>query len=136
MMRRSLTRAALMVTGGFRSADGMQQALAADGIDVIGMARPLCTIPDGCAQLLSGARAAMPASETSLRLGPGLLSPHSRYQIVKVLNSAASQAWFCEQIVLLGEGRAPDPRMNLHRAFVTYVRRDSRKTAELAQSSE
>jgi 2,4-dienoyl-CoA reductase-like NADH-dependent reductase (Old Yellow Enzyme family) len=131
MMRRSLARAALMVTGGFRSTAGMQQALAADGIDVIGLARPLCTAPDGCAHLLSGSLAALPAAEASLRFGPGWLSPQSRYQIVKVLNSAAAQAWFCEQLVRMGEGEAPDSRMNLHRAFVAYVRRDSRKTAAL-----
>jgi len=135
MMRRSLTHAALMVTGGFRSTGGMQQALTADGIDVIGMARPLCSAPDACTHLLSGSLDTLPAPETWLRLGPGVLSPQSRYQIVKVLNSAAAQAWFCEQLVRLGEGRAPDLRMNLHRTFVTYLRRDSRKTAELSRAS-
>jgi hypothetical protein len=80
---------------------------------------------------LSGSLEALPAAEASLRLGPGSLSAHSRFQIMKVLNSAAAQAWFCEQIVRLGEGKAADPRMNLHRAFLSYLRRDSRKTAEL-----
>jgi 2,4-dienoyl-CoA reductase-like NADH-dependent reductase (Old Yellow Enzyme family) len=42
----------LMVTGGFRSREGMEAALASGALDVIGLARPFCTHPDCARELL------------------------------------------------------------------------------------
>ena len=43
-----------MVTGGFRTRGGMEQALAGGPVDVIGLGRPLCTDPDVPKRLLAG----------------------------------------------------------------------------------
>lgn len=43
----------LMVTGGFRTVAGMNSALK-EGIDLIGIGRPLCLEPDLPKRLLSG----------------------------------------------------------------------------------
>jgi 2,4-dienoyl-CoA reductase-like NADH-dependent reductase (Old Yellow Enzyme family) len=51
---RKLCRIPLMVTGGFRSLIGMNQALSEDALDVIGLGRPLCVDTDLPRRLLSG----------------------------------------------------------------------------------
>jgi len=43
----------IMLTGGLRTRDGMTRALS-EGIDVVGVARPVCVNPYGVAQLLAG----------------------------------------------------------------------------------
>jgi len=59
----------IMVTGGFRSAAAMEEALADGSLDVVGMARPFANNPDIAAELLSGARerAAQPLRLPGLR---------------------------------------------------------------------
>lgn len=43
---RGVVKTTLVVTGGFRSAEGMQEALGSGATDMIGMARPLTVYPD------------------------------------------------------------------------------------------
>ncbi|MCA3255796.1 MAG: NADH:flavin oxidoreductase/NADH oxidase family protein, partial [Alphaproteobacteria bacterium] len=64
-MRAALT-VPLMVTGGFRTRAGMDAALAGGDVDVIGLARPLCTDPEAPAELLAGTRDALPDWERTL----------------------------------------------------------------------
>lgn len=51
---RSRVQTALMVTGGFRTAEGMANALQSGATDLIGLGRPLAVEPDFSAQLLNG----------------------------------------------------------------------------------
>ena len=44
----------LMVTGGFRSASGMAEAVTSGACDMIGLGRPLCVEPDLPQRLLAG----------------------------------------------------------------------------------
>ena len=53
----------LMVTGGFRSRAGMEEALAAGAAQVIGIGRPLCGDPLAVKRLLNGETQALPAYE-------------------------------------------------------------------------
>ena len=47
---RDATDVPLMVTGGFRSRDAMEQAVTEDGVDMIGLARPTILDPDAPAK--------------------------------------------------------------------------------------
>ena len=88
----------LMVTGGFRTAAGMNDALAAGAVDIVGLGRPLCVEPDLPARLLSGeADAALP-----IRLATG----------IKRLDSLIQGAWYQGQLARMGRGLAPDPTMS------------------------
>ncbi|HRI89705.1 MAG TPA: NADH:flavin oxidoreductase/NADH oxidase family protein [Candidatus Hydrogenedentes bacterium] len=51
---REVTKMPLMVTGGFRTARGMVDAVSSGAVDVVGLARPLCVEPEFCAQILNG----------------------------------------------------------------------------------
>ena len=62
----------LMVTGGFRSAQGMGEALSGGDVDMIGLARPLCVDPNFPAKIMSGELQEAPDVDTGLRIGPGI----------------------------------------------------------------
>lgn len=122
---RAVARIPLMVTGGFRSVDAMNDALTHDNIDLIGIGRPLCGDPAGSAKLLSGEVAQVPAWEERLRIGPGILGPNSRFDLIKTLNVAAAQGWFCVQILRMGHGEAPDTKMSAFKAMRVYMKNES-----------
>lgn len=129
---RTATTMPLMVTGGFRSVAGMNAALASGTMDVVGIARPLCVDPEIADKLLSGAAAETPAYEKTLRLGPGILGPHSPVNLIKAMNGWGQQGWFCLQILRMGEGKNPDPKMGVFSAFRNYAKNEA-KTASALQ---
>jgi hypothetical protein len=115
-----------MVTGGFRSARGMADAIAHDGVDLIGLGRPLCLNPDAPAALLRGEPVSLEQPEGRLRLGPGLLGPRSPIKLLRAINGLGSMTWYNEQIIRLGAGQEPDPEMRFLPAFISMQRRDRR----------
>ena len=119
----------LMVTGGFRSADAMNEALES-GIDLIGVGRPLCTDPGAVLVLLRNATRTLPRTEDTLRLGPGLFGPNSPVRALKALNGFATLAWYYQQIRRMGRGEAPDLKLGVLRAFLAEQRDDARKRRE------
>ncbi|MCF8469596.1 MAG: NADH:flavin oxidoreductase/NADH oxidase family protein [Parvibaculum sp.] len=121
----------LMVTGGFRSVHGMNAALNSGTMDLVGLARPLCVEPAIPAKLLSGAAQETPAYEKTLRIGPGILGPHSRFNLVKALNGWGQQGWFCLQLLRMGAGKDPDPRMGVFSAFRAYAKNEAKAAAAL-----
>jgi 2,4-dienoyl-CoA reductase-like NADH-dependent reductase (Old Yellow Enzyme family) len=123
----------LMVTGGFRTADGMNAALASATMDVVGLARPLCVDPSAPARLLSGQVRDIPAYEKTLRIGPGILGPHSRFNIVKALNGWGQQGWFCLQILRMGDGLDPDRKLGVFKAFRDYAKNEAKTAAALVR---
>jgi hypothetical protein len=98
----------LMVTGGFRTVRLMREVIDSGEVDVIGLARPFCVLPDLASQVLSGALDVLPAPEKQRRLGPSLLGPASPIRSIRTLNGQAEVAWFYRQIIALSEGREPD----------------------------
>jgi 2,4-dienoyl-CoA reductase-like NADH-dependent reductase (Old Yellow Enzyme family) len=124
-MRRHIKRAKLMVTGGFRTAEGMTDAITNDGVDLIGLGRPLCLFPDAPAGLLSGNLSKFEPWEHRLRLGSGILGPQSPIVIIKAINAFGMLSWFNEQIIRLGAGLQPDLKMNFLMAFIRQMRREA-----------
>lgn len=118
---RKVTTMPLMVTGGFRTREGMEQAILADKIDMIGLARPLCTAPNLPNQLLAGSNDRLPSYEHSLRWGPGLFSPTSKVFLLKMVNVLGQQGWYYQQIARLGDGLEPALRRGVFSAFVRYM---------------
>lgn len=104
---RARTRATLMLTGGFRTRAGMEQALASGAIDVVGLARPLVLEPELGVRLLADrdARVREP------RLSTG----------VKQLDGLLQTAWHGAQLARLGAGLDPDPALGKLRALAHYV---------------
>lgn len=130
-MRAALT-VPLMVTGGFRTRAGMDAALAGGDVDVIGLARPLCTDPEAPAELLAGTRSALPDWERTLRLGPGWLGPASPVDLVRLANGWGVQGWFCVQLLRMGAGQEPDRGMSVFKALRTYAGNEARAAKAMA----
>ena len=128
---RAATTMPLMVTGGFRSVAGMNAALASGTMDVVGIARPLCVDPEIANKLLSGTAVETPAYEKTLRLGPGFLGPHSPVNLIKALNGWGQQGWFCLQLLRMGAGQNPDPKMGVFAAFRNYTKNEAKAASAL-----
>ncbi|MEQ1565706.1 MAG: NADH:flavin oxidoreductase [Myxococcota bacterium] len=97
----------LMVTGGFRTREGMEAALDA-GVDLIGLARPLAVEPDLAARLLSGQ--ATGAAPVTVSVG------------VAALDGLITGSWYQVQLERLAAGRPADPNGSRWAAVARYVR--------------
>ena len=86
----------IMLTGGFRTRQGMKDALDSGAVDIVGLARPITYEPDLPQRLLDG------TAEKSL-VTPKTLGHKN---IDDLLNSA----WHQQQIARMGRGRAVRPR--------------------------
>ena len=113
----------LMVTGGFRSARGMVDAVSSDGISAIGIGRPLCGDPDCVARLLQTGED-LPRFEQRLGKRRGFFSINSAFKMVKVVASFAVMAWYYDQIVAMGDGRSPDSDPHTFTRFLALQRRE------------
>ena len=106
----------LMVTGGFRTASAMAQAIAQEGVALVGLARPMIIDADAPAKLLAGADE-LTRWENILRLGPGILGPRSPIMMIKATNGFGAMSWYYQQIRRIGAGQAPDLKMGLLKAI-------------------
>ena len=116
----------LLVTGGFRSTAGMNEALGAGEADLIGLGRPLCADPDAPAKLLSGEWTELPRWEEVLRLGPGFFSKTSPIAMVRMVNIFGGQAWFYTQIQRIADGKPTDKKLGLLKAFMAMEGYDAK----------
>jgi len=86
----------------------------------------LAAVPDASRALLDGG-AELPRIESQLRVGPGFLSPQSRFGFMKAVNMGATQAWYYEQFDRLGAGEPVDPKKAILKAAISYRKRDKAK---------
>lgn len=99
-MRREVT-IPLMVTGGLRRLDAMDELLKSGCGDMVGIGRPMCVVTDAPNQLLDGV-AELPRFEDTLSLLPGALKFLNGIKLVRTMGAFATQYWFYEQIAALG----------------------------------
>ena len=111
---RARIRCPLMLTGGFRTRAGMQDALAGGAVDLVGLARPMAVEPDLPKALLSGDRAeAMP-----VKLATGIAN----------LDSVIQGSWYQTQIDRMGRGKEPSPVLGRWLPVMRYL--SSRRVTE------
>jgi 2,4-dienoyl-CoA reductase-like NADH-dependent reductase (Old Yellow Enzyme family) len=124
-MRKDVT-VPLMVTGGFRSASAMSQAISDDGIAMIGLGRPLCVDTECVNRLLNGSQAVLEKWESQLRVGPGLLGPQSPFGLMKVLNGFGATYWYYQQFRRFGRGEGADEGMSVFMSLVRELQEQKR----------
>ena len=130
-----VARMPLMVTGGFRSRDGMQDALDIGACQVIGIGRPLCGDPIAGKRLLSGEARSLPTYEKKLRVGPGWLGPNSPLSVIKMINGWGAQGWYCLQLIRMGDGQEPDLHMGVLQASQRYAKNETAGAKALIRSA-
>ncbi len=105
----------LMVTGGFRRREAMEQALTSGGADMVGLGRPMCVLPDAPQQLLAGLEE-LPRYEQGLSLFPNWLSFLNRSKTLRTMGAFSLQFWFYAQIEAMGLRGHSDPAMSVFAA--------------------
>lgn len=111
----------LMVTGGFRSASVMNDALESGKTDLIGMGRPFITDPSFAAKLLDGTIDKAPAIEQDF-------PPADSLPRGAVLN------WFCAQLALAGRAGQPDLSLSVVEGHKSYVQQIKVATDKLLEA--
>ncbi|MBN6034579.1 NADH:flavin oxidoreductase/NADH oxidase family protein [Amycolatopsis sp. 195334CR] len=101
---RKVTDVALMVTGGFSTADGMADAVRFGALDVIGLGRPLTVAPDLVGRLLDGEE-----------IGAERLCPKTG---VKLADSWLEIQWHTQQMHRIAAGKPVDRRRGALRSLV------------------
>ena len=114
----------LMVTGGFRTREGINDALQSNVCQIVGIGRPLCADPYCIKKMISGELETLPSFEKTLSLGPSILSPSSPFTLIKVINAFASMAWFYQQIKNMAKGLMPNQEQKLFNAFRADLKAD------------
>lgn len=90
----------LMLTGGFRTYSGMNEAVASGAVDVIGMGRLACIEPLVCQRLLRGEN---PMEEIKpVKTGIGFIDKMGMLDTV----------WFRIQLEKIAKNQAPDPNLS------------------------
>ena len=106
-VRREVTTC-IMVTGGFRTRQGMDTALQSGACDLVGVARPLIISPEAPARALSGDD--MPST------------PPRRSGIDKFDRNALTELfWYNAQMKVIGKGKKPNPEMSVRWMLFFYL---------------
>ncbi|MFT5541525.1 MAG: 2,4-dienoyl-CoA reductase-like NADH-dependent reductase (Old Yellow Enzyme family), partial [Arenicella sp.] len=116
----------VMITGGFRSRDIMERAIESGEVDVIGLARPLCTEPDCSAKLIQQSIQSIDCYEDKLVLGTGFWGNNSSSNLIKAINSFGQVGFYYWQIIRLSKGLAVEPQLGTFRAFLKHMTNDFR----------
>ena len=114
----------LMVTGGFRTKEAMENALQSNVCQIVGIGRPLCADPYCVKKMIAGELETLPSFEKTLSLGPSILSPSSPFTIIKVINAFGAMAWFYQQIKNMAKGLMPNHEQKLFNAFRADMKAD------------
>lgn len=106
---RARVKTPLMVTGGFRSIDGMAQALQSGATDLVGIARPLAVVPDLPNRLLRGE---ITRSDIKRRItGIKLIDDMAMMETV----------WYAKQLERIAKGEPTKPDEHPLIGLVRYV---------------
>ena len=116
----------VMVTGGFRSVAAMVEAIELDGVDLIGLGRPMIIDPDVATKILSGRIERVESRDDDLVVGTGLLGPRSPISYLRDLNAWGALGWYYEHIYSIADGKKPDLNLSPFRALLSYDRTETR----------
>ncbi|QIS15534.1 NADH:flavin oxidoreductase [Nocardia arthritidis] len=104
---RATTALPLLLTGGFRTAAGMAEAVASGAVDLVGMARPLVLDPEFPARVL--ADSATVSTVRPRRLG------------IDSVDGMTELAWYAQQMARIAVNKRPDPERHPLTTLTTYL---------------
>lgn len=95
---RAVSQVPLIITGGFRSEQAMNDALTSGELDFVGVARPFAVMPDLPKQIEQGSY--QPVNIKPIRTGVA--------KIDKAMGSILEMGWYMYQMERIGKGQLPD----------------------------
>ncbi len=99
---RSVSQVPLIITGGFRSEQAMNDALQSGHLDLVGVARPLALMPDLPEQIQNGTYRTL----TTERIKTGVDAVDGK------LGAVLEMDWYMAQMALIGQGKQPNPHLS------------------------
>ena len=99
----------LVLTGGFKTYQGMADALTSGDVDMVGLARLLAIEPDAANKLLEGKNSDHIIQKVKTGFGP--------IDSMSVMETV----WYREQLERIGEGKGPKPNLSAFWVFMKYV---------------
>ena len=97
----------LMLTGGFRTVEAMNDAVASGGIDIVGLGRPLTLEPDVPGALLSGS-----VDRTTVRV---------RTTGIRLIDSLTELTFYTVNMWRIAKGKEPKPNRHPAVNLATYM---------------
>jgi len=104
---RKVTNTPLMLTGGFRTSSVMQEAVASDQLDIVGIARSFAIYPNLANEIFNERRLNF---ETEIKKTG-----------VKGIDGLMNIIWYESQIKRIGEGKTPNPNLSAWTVFWKYA---------------
>ncbi|WP_299709028.1 NADH:flavin oxidoreductase/NADH oxidase family protein [uncultured Tenacibaculum sp.] len=104
---RAITKTPLMLTGGFRTVSVMQEAIASEELDVVGLARPFTLFPNIGNEILE---------ESRTNFGVNINKTG-----VKGIDGMMNIIWYEAQIKRLGLGKKPNLKLSAWSVFFNYL---------------
>ncbi|AUC15011.1 NADH oxidase [Tenacibaculum sp. SZ-18] len=104
---RKITKTPLMLTGGFRTVSVMQNAIASEKLDVVGLARPYCLFPNIGNDILNESQSTFPVNINKTG--------------VKGIDGMMNIIWYEAQIKRLGLGKLPKLKLSAWSVFFNYL---------------
>ena len=124
----------LMVTGGFRRRESMENALQQGGADLIGIGRPMCVVGDAPLQVIGG-REELPRFEDGLAMWPSWLSFLNKSDALRTLGTFGVQFWYYAQLSQIGETGVPDANLRVFSAALRVMKHQRRWLAARKRGS-
>jgi len=115
----------IMLTGGLRTRQGMQAALD-EGVDVLGVARPVCVDPHAAKRLSAGEINALECWESRIGRDKGFFGSNSPLALIRTLNSFSRIYWFYAQLYRLGRGKPVAPGLGPLKAMLEVLSTEGR----------
>ena len=100
----------LMVTGGFRTATGMNAALDSGACDFVGIARPFAVEPDLGNRLVAGQDVRYAVEK--IKTGIPMIDKMAIMEII----------WYAAQFKEIAKGNRPNPKLSPLKVFLNYVK--------------
>ena len=125
----------LMVTGGFRTKEGIENALRSNICQIVGVGRPLCADPLCIKRMIDGELEILPSVEKTLSLGPWLLSSSSPIKLIQVINAFGAMAWCYQQIKRMADGLMPNNDQKLFNALRKDTKADKQAFKDYLENS-
>lgn len=111
---RQIVKAPIVVTGGFRTAKGMEDALESGSVDMVGIAKPFAIYPDLPNQILNGTY-------------EKLESPHITTGVKTLdekLSSILVLSWYEKQFELMANGKQPEIQLSAWKGLWNSVKKN------------
>lgn len=99
---RKVSQVPLIITGGFRSEQAMNEALQSGHLDMVGVARPFALMPDLPNQIQNGHYQTVQTERIKTGFQP----------LDKKIGAVLEMDWYMAQMALIGQGKQPNPKLS------------------------